>query len=175
MTINLRGPLEQIRAAELILKLHRNFTWGPTMVATTAFLYGREYGRWQCGAIERIDLPDPDECGALVKDRPDLREQLDQVRQISADGVKTVAEWLKYAIGQAHAAEVLSQWEGFGRFCQTHLGIEPLVLMSAYRLITADPAEEVLASYPDAVVDEAIAEHWAGNWTREWKRRFLKG
>ena len=44
VTINLRGPLEQIRTAKVFGELHRHFTWGPTWVATTAFLYGREYG-----------------------------------------------------------------------------------------------------------------------------------
>jgi hypothetical protein len=29
----------------------------------------------------------------------------------------------------------------------------------------------VLAIYPDAIVDEAKAEHSAGNWAREWERR----
>ena len=35
-----------------------------------------------------------------------------------------------------------------------------------------DPAAEVLATYPDAAVDEAKASHWEGNWGREWERRF---
>jgi len=41
--------------------------------------------------------------------------------------------------------EALSQWEGFGRFCRRHLGVEPLVLLRGYGLGSDDPAEEVLA------------------------------
>jgi hypothetical protein len=47
-----------------------------------------------------------------------------------------------------------------------------MTLASAYGMADKDPAEEVLASYPDARVDEAKAAGWAGNWTREWERRF---
>ena len=35
-----------------------------------------------------------------------------------------VAETLKYAIGEANAAEILSQWEGFSRFCREVLRVE---------------------------------------------------
>ena len=83
-----------------------------------------------------------------------------------------MAETLKYAIGEAHAAEVLSQWEGFGRFCRNSLGLEPLTVMRAYRMWQEDPAAEVLANYPDAKVDEGMAAHWDENWAREWGRRF---
>ena len=69
---------------------------------------------------------------------------------------------------------MLSQWEGFGRFCRNHLSLEPMAVMSAYRLWQDDPAAEVLASYPEAKVDEAKAAEWAGNWTRTWERRFSK-
>ena len=68
--------------------------------------------------------------------------------------------------------EVLSQWEGYCRFCRTHLGVEAPAVMAAYRLPLGDPAAAVLAAYPDAAVDEAMAAHWEGNWGREWTRRF---
>ena len=83
-----------------------------------------------------------------------------------------MAETMKCSIGEAHAAEVLSQWEGFGRFCRQHLGVEPRTVMSAYRLGSDDPAAEVIGAYPDAAVDEAKAAEWDGNWRRSWERRF---
>ena len=89
--------------------------------------------------------------------------------------MRKVSETLQYAVGYAHATEVLSQWEGFGRFCRQTLGMEPLTVMSAYKLWQDDPAAEVLASYPDAKVDEGMAAHWQGNWAREWGRRFEPG
>jgi hypothetical protein len=174
VTINLKWRVEQIRAARLFCELHKDFAWGPSLVATTAFLYGREYGRWECGAIDSIPLIDAGETATLLKARPDLKEQLKEVQEISAEGVKRVAETLKYAMGEAHAVEVLSQWEGFGRFCRESLGVEPLTLISAYGLGHDDPAVEVLASYPDAKADEAKAAEWERNWARSWSRRFAR-
>jgi hypothetical protein len=68
--------------------------------------------------------------------------------------------------------EALSQWEGFGRFCRRQLGVEPLTLLHAYGIDWDDPAAEVLATYPEAKVDEAKAAQWEGSWAREWERRF---
>ena len=174
VTINLKWRLEQMRGAKLFRDLHGDFVWPPQLVATTAFLYGREYGRWECGAIESIPLIDAGETAALMRERPDLKEQVGEVQEIARESLKTVAEWLQYAMGEAHAAEVLSQWEGFGRFCRSHLGAEPLAVMRAYRMTIGDPAAEVLAVYPEAKVDEATAAHWEQNWAREWGRRFEK-
>jgi hypothetical protein len=171
-TINLKWRVEQVRSAELFVRLHRDFAWGPTLVATTAFLYGREYGRWECGAIDSIPLVDPEKLEAEKRERPDLREQLKEVKAISAEGVLKVAETLKYAIGEAHAVEILSQWEGFGRFCREVLRVEPQTLLAAYGLWREDPAAEVLAVYPEAKADEAKAAHWADNWRQNWERRF---
>jgi hypothetical protein len=82
------------------------------------------------------------------------------------------AETLKYAIGEAHAAEILSQWEGIGRFCREVLRVEPQTLLTAYGLWRDDPAAEVLAGYPDVKADEANAAHWAVVWRQNWERRF---
>jgi hypothetical protein len=58
-------------------------------------------------------------------------------------------------VGEADAVELLSQWEGFARFCREALRVEPLVLLLALGLGHGDPAAEVRAAYPDAAVDEA--------------------
>jgi hypothetical protein len=174
VTINLKGRLEQIRAAVMFCELHKDFAWGPTLVATSALLYGRQYGLWECGAIGRIDTPDPDNVESELKGQPELREQLRELQEVAADAVGRVAEELKFAMGQAHAAAVLSEWEGFGRFCRSHLSTEPLTVMRAYGLLPEDPAAQVLATYPDAKVDEAKAEERAGHWARGWERRFPK-
>ena len=67
---------------------------------------------------------------------------------------------------------MLSQWEGFGRYCRKQLGVEPLTRLHAYGLAHDDPGAEVLATYPAAAVDEGRAKHWEGNWAREWERAF---
>jgi hypothetical protein len=132
VTINIRWRLEHIRVAKIFMDQHELYVWGPRLVAVTAFLYGREYGRWESGAIEQIPMVNADDTAALIKGRPDLREQLKEVREISAEGVRKVAETLQYAVGYAHATEVLSQWEGFGRFCRSSMGLEPMAVMTAY-------------------------------------------
>ena len=171
-TINLKWRVEQVRSAEMFCKLHKYFAEGPTLVATTAFLYGRQYGYWECGVIEEIGLPDKAALEAEQQEGPDLKEQLKEVRDIAAEGVKRVAETLKYAIGEAHAMEILSQWDGFGRFCRDVLGVGPLTLLAAYALGQGDLAAEVLGAYPDAAVDEARAAHWADVWKQNWDWRF---
>jgi hypothetical protein len=162
---------EQYR--EAFGETYRDFAAGPALVATTAFLYGREYGRWECGAIESIGLQE-EAMAAELEQNPDLREHLQQVREIAAEGVLKVAETLREATGEALAVELLSQWEGFGRFCRRSLGMEPMVLVTAFGFGTEDPAAEVLASHPDAAADEAKAAEWARNWARNWERRFSR-
>ena len=92
--------------------------------------------------------------------------------KVAGEGVQQVADLLCHATGEAHPADVLSQWEGFGRFCRDELGTEPLTLLAAFGLEQVDPAAEVRASHPDAKADEAAAALWARNWTAVWGRRF---
>ena len=119
-----------------------------------------------------MDVPAREALEAELERCTGLGQQLNELREVAREGMRKLADTLKYAAGVVHAADLLSQWEGFGRFCRKHLGLEPMTVMSAYRLWPDDPAAEVLASYPDAKVDEGIASHWEGNWAREWGRRF---
>ena len=103
---------------------------------------------------------------------PDLRRQLAEVREAAGQGVQQAAGLFHHAVGVAHAADLLAQWEGFGRFCRDALGLEPLTLLKALGPGQADPAAAVLAAYPDARADEAAAAGWAQDWARAWGRRF---
>ena len=67
-----------------------------------------------------------------------------------------------------------SERGGFGRFCRTTLGLEPMTLVKAYGLGTEDPEVEVLAEFPDTKVNEATVAHWTDNWTQTWESRFAK-
>src|SRR5947207_4302216 len=131
--LNLRGLLGMVRAGVVFKEQHRPYARGPILVATCAFLYGRQYGHWECGAIEQIDLPDEKATAAELKQRPDLREQLRKLRQCEEEGVLHAAEAMQEVIGIG-VGEALSQWEGFGRFCRRCLGVEPLTLLAAYVL-----------------------------------------
>jgi hypothetical protein len=169
---NVQKLLAVIRAGTVFREQYKLYARGPTVVAVCAFLYGREYGRWECGAVESIPMIDPDDTAALVKGRPDLKQQLKELRECAEAGVQSVAEAVQESIGIGVGVEALSQWAGFARFCRKQLGVEPLALLSAFGLNTADPAAEVMPAHPDAKVDEAIADHWAGKWVRDWDRRF---
>jgi hypothetical protein len=129
---------------------------------------------WECGAIEQVELPDLAELKAEVRDRPDLKEQLKELRDCACESVRRVAEAVRESIGMGVGVEALSQWEGFGRFCRRQLGVGPLTLLAAYEMGAEDPAEEVLAVFPDAKADEARAEERAVHWAREWERRFKR-
>src|SRR4051812_31292753 len=169
--LNLQKLLAVIRCSGVLVDCHREFAHPPTLVATCAFLFGRQYGMWECGAIEEVEIPDLDGLKEEVKARPDLKQQLRELRECAELSVLRVAEEVRESVGVGVAVEALSQWEGFGRFCRKRLDVEPLTLLRAYELRREDPAAEVLAVYPDATFDEAKAAHWEGNWAREWERR----
>ena len=173
-SVNLQKPLAVIRCSSVFVDNHREFAHPPTVVATCAFLFGRQYGMWECGAIEEIDLPDLDDIKAEVKGRPDLKEQLKELRECAELSVQRVAKEVQESIGIGLGVEALSQWEGFGRFCRRSLGVEPLTVLRAYGLGRDEPAAEVLAVYPDAKADEAKAEERAVHWAGEWGRRFYR-
>src|SRR5688500_205160 len=79
----LRRRVGQICSVRPRVALSRAAASAPTLPATAAFLYGRQYGHRECGAIERINLPDQEAMKAELKGRPDLKEQLDEVREVS--------------------------------------------------------------------------------------------
>ena len=57
------------------------FGRGPELLTKTAFLYGREYGKWELGAIERIELVDPKAVVAELEADAGLRQQMDDVEE----------------------------------------------------------------------------------------------
>jgi hypothetical protein len=172
--LNLQKVLAVIRCSTVFVENHREFSHPPTIVATCAFLYGRQYGMWEAGLIEQIDLPDLDDLKAEAKDRPDLKRQLRELRECADLSTLRVAKEVQESIGVGLGVEALSQWEGFGRFCRRCLGVEPLVLLRAYGMVKDDPAAEVLALFPDAKADEGKAEERAMHWAGEWERRFAR-
>ena len=172
---NLQKPLAVIRCSGVLVDNHREFAHPPTLVATCAFLFGRQYGMWECGAIEEVEIPDLDGLKEEVKARPDLKRQLKELRECAELSVLRVAEEVWESVGVGVAVEALSQWEGFRRFCRKQLGVEAMTLLRAYEINWEDPAAEVLAIYPDAKFDEARAAEREGHWAGEWERRFESG
>jgi hypothetical protein len=166
--LNLQKLLAVIRCSNVFIEQHRVYAGGPTMVARCAFLFGRQYARCEAGLIEQVGLPGLDELKAEVKERPDLKEQLRELRECAELSVLRVAEAVQESIGIGVGVEALSQWEGFGRFCRSTLRLEPLTVTAAYGLGTEDPAAVVPGAYPDAAADKAKA----GKWAREWERCF---
>jgi hypothetical protein len=141
-------------------------------VAQVALLYRRAYGPWEAGAVEQIDLPDAMALAMEVATNKYLGGQPDELRDAVGETVMRVVRDIHASVGRVHATEVLSMWEGFGRFCRETLEIEPLTLVRAYGLQRDAPAAEALGMYPDATPDEAEATRWAAQWCCGWKRRF---
>jgi hypothetical protein len=170
--LNMREGMAQIRMAKTFRQVHKSFSGPVAKLAEVALLYGRDYGRWEAGAIDTVDLPDQATVTAELATRPDLRQQLADVREIAGEATLMIADTLQYAVGQAVAIDLLSQWEGFGRFCRETLGAEPMTVTTAFGLGRADVAAEVAAAFSGATADEAEAQRWAAEWTGSWGRRF---
>jgi hypothetical protein len=150
--------------AEALRATSTEFAVLPARVAEVAFLYGREYGKWEAGAIEQIEVPAPARLKAEIAANPDLTRQLDELCEGVAESLEQVAQVVRESEGQSDASQLLSQWEGFGRFCRETLGVAPLTLVRA--------AAEVVAAYADGAPVEAELTRWAERWTKSWKRRF---
>jgi hypothetical protein len=170
--LNMREGLARIGMAEALRLTAGDLAVVPAKVAQVALLYGRAYGHWEAGAVEQVDLPDPKALAAEVAANDYLGEQLDELRDAVGECVDRVVQEIHAAVGRVHATEVLSMWEGFGRFCRETLGIEPLTLVRAYGLQREDPAADVRAVYPDATPDEGESARLTERWTRSWEKRF---
>jgi hypothetical protein len=169
--LNMRAGLAQLRMARSFCQQAEKFA-GPSMrVAQAAFLYGREYGKWELGAIDTVGVPDATTLVDDVAAEPDLGRQLEELRECSIEAMRQLARTLLDAVGQHHASDLLSQWEGFGRFSRESLGVAPVTVFRAFGLGQQDPAAEVRSVYSMAQEDEATATEWARRWARSWKRR----
>jgi hypothetical protein len=86
--------------------------------------------------------------------------------------VGRVADWLCYSVGQADAVDLLSQWEGFGRFTRSRLGVEPHAAVAAFGLGNVDEHAEMTAACSGAKPNDDDVAYWAQQWSRGWDRRF---
>jgi hypothetical protein len=169
--LNMRAGLAQIRMAKVFCEQAGQFAGPSIRVAQAAFLYGREYGKWELGAIDTICLPDAPTLAEDVAAHPDLGEQLKEAREVAEEAMGKVAETLLGAVGELHANDLLSQWEGFARFCRESLGVEPITMLRAFGLGQQDPAMEVRSVYPLSRTDDTTVAEWARRWAWSWERR----
>jgi hypothetical protein len=117
-------------------------------------------------------LPDPRQLAVEAETDSLLGEQMKDLRELGCDAVGKVAETLQYAVGEADAVDLLSQWEGFGRFCRDRLGVEAVTLAVAFGVGSSDPMADVRQEYSGVTFDPARADDWANRWARGWERRF---
>ena len=148
VTLNMREGLTQLRMARTFRDHSDVFATPVVRLVTAALLWGRAYGHWEAGAVEEVGVPNAKALAADLAATPYLGEQLDDLQVGVGEATRLVAEELQYAVGKAHAADLLSQWEGFGRFCRDVLGVEPLVLASAFGVGIDDLAAEVRVTCP---------------------------
>ena len=139
---------------------------------TSSLLWGRAYGHWEAGTVQEVALPEPKALAAEVAANPYLGEQLDELRVGVGEAMQKVAKQLNYAVGKAYAADLLAQWEGFGRFCRDVLGVEPLVLSAALGVGGEDPAAEVQGACAQAAADDGEFARWTTECAGTWRRRF---
>jgi hypothetical protein len=130
--LNLRAGIARIRMAQTFKQTSHHFADPVAKLAAAAYLCGRVDGREEAG-VDAGPLPcdGPDALQKLTAE-PVIREQLDEIRSVAEEVVGQVADVLCYAVGQADAVDLLSQWEGFGRFSRTRLGLEPSTAVAAF-------------------------------------------
>jgi hypothetical protein len=170
--LNMREGLAQLRMARTFRDASDVFATPVVRLATAALLWGRAYGHWEAGAVEEIGVPDQNALASELRANPYLKEQLGELRDGVGEAMAMVAGEVLDATVKAHAADLLAQWEGFGRFCRDELRLEPLVLTAAFGLGGDDPAAEVRAAWPSARVDDGDVERSAAEWAGSWRRRF---
>jgi hypothetical protein len=130
-------------------------------------------GRAEAG-LASAGPDDPDGVARELVAAGGFDEQKAEIAEVAEDVLRKLADTLYEAVVEADAADVLAQWEGFGRFCRERLSVEPLTLVRAYGLQREDPAAELVAAHSATSPDEAQATQWAEQWTRSWGRRFAK-
>ncbi len=170
--LNMRAGIARIRMAQMFKETSPHFAQPVAKLATAAYLCGRAQGRAEAGGDPGPGPADAKAMVAMVKSDARLRGELGEIRSLAEETLWKVADWLSYAVGQADAADLLAQWEGFGRFCRNCLGLEPLVVTEAFGLGKVDVEAEMMETVPDAAPDEAESARWAEQWCRGWERRF---
>jgi hypothetical protein len=164
--LNMRAGLARIRMAQTFLELREHFAGPTALVARVVFLYGRAHARWELGACESVGLPDAQALAAEVRANPDLKNQLAEMREVAGEATRKVAETLHAAVGEADAVDLLSQWEGFGRFCRERLDASAVTAVAAFVSGPGDAAADLAAAFPGTRYDEAQAARWAAEWSR---------
>jgi len=166
VALGLEGPLAQMWMAKS-LQEHSEALSGPVeRLAQLAFLYGREYGRWEAGAVEAIEVPDPDALERELENGSDLADQLGQAAQAGKEAAAQMFATISRSFATAHRKRIAPRWREFAVFCREALGMEPHVVMKAFGVMAREP--EGL----DAVVPAAPPGDPRHSWSRNWNRRF---
>ena len=141
----------------------------PADIAEEAFYAGLYHRDLPLGEVgDEWDEAEPAEPPA----DPELEQRVEELREEAGQGAVTIMKILFERVGANSAAELLSVWAALGRFSRECLGVEPLVLATAWRLLDDDPAAEIQAMYPDAKPDASLTNHWYSSMTNGWEKRF---
>ena len=171
VALNMRAGLTRIRMASAFQKTAHLFAGEIGRFATAAYLCGRINGRHEAG-LASAGPDDPDVVAVELLAAGGFDDERAEIRDVAEEVVRKLADALHAAVGEADAVDLLSQWEGFGRFCRDALGLEAVTVDAAFGLGRDDVASELATAFPDAKPDAAEAARWAAEWARGWARRF---
>jgi hypothetical protein len=166
VALGLEGPLAQIRLAKTLHEHAEAFSGPVSRLAQLAFLYGREYGKWEAGQIEAIEAPDPDALAKELENDSDLNDELGEAAQAGREVVARILAEIDRSVAKAHRKRMAPKWREFGAFCRDTLGLEPQVGMKAFGVMDREP-EGMDAGAPAAPPGDP-----PHSWTRNWERRF---
>lgn len=168
--MGMQAGLAQLRLARAYQEYAGGLAEPVVELAQLAFLYGREYGKWEAGAIDSIGLPEPEAVGAEVSGDPELAARLKELRVLGAEAAGRSATELREALVRVQAADLLARWEGFGLFCRRTLDLDPMAVLAAFG-ISAE-AVSAVSECPGVSADAAATTAWAERWGRLWARPF---
>jgi hypothetical protein len=170
--LNIQSGLAQLRLARAFHNDAARFADPVVRLAQITLLYGRAYGHWEAGCIDAIALPDPAGLDKEIEADADLQTQLVSVTEVAEDAVKQVAGRLMELVLDGYAVDLLSRWEGFGRFCHHLLGVGPMTIAMSFRLLQGDPTAEIRSARPSVKADELRAQEWEREFSKGWERLF---
>jgi hypothetical protein len=84
--------------------------------------------------------------------------------------VDLVLDAVRQTTGRRRASSLVSAWAGFQRFCNDCVGVDALTMARAWRLLDADPTDEVRRLCPDVELNEARAAGWDASLAGAWRK-----
>src|SRR4051812_20496738 len=110
VALSLEGPLAQLTLMRTFEEHAAAFSEPVARLARLAFLYGREFGKCEAGAIAQVELPDDDLIAQEEANKPDLNLQMRELEQLGEEASADILGDLRGGVAKVNAKHILPQW-----------------------------------------------------------------